>query len=100
MKTTTLVDSGSSASFVSPQFVLKAQCIITNHTVVKVRIVDGAILWSDTLCKDCKYEIQGEQFTSDLRVLPLKGYDVILGADWIYTDRVLLDLILELENSQ
>lgn len=85
VKAKTLVDSGSSATFVSPQFVVKAQCAVTNHNAVKIMIADGAIMWSDTLCKDCKYEIQRELFISDMRVLPLKVYDIILGADWIYT---------------
>lgn len=85
VKATALVDSGSTATFASPQFVINAQYAITNHTAVKIMIADGAILWSDILCKDCKYEIQRESFISDMRVLPLKVYDIILGADWIYT---------------
>jgi hypothetical protein len=31
-----------------------------------------------------KYTIQGIPFTSDFNILQLKGYDAILGADWLY----------------
>uniref|UniRef100_A0A0E0CZI5 Reverse transcriptase domain-containing protein n=1 Tax=Oryza meridionalis TaxID=40149 RepID=A0A0E0CZI5_9ORYZ len=36
------------------------------------------------LCSDISYSIQHHQFTSSFRLLDLKGYDVILGCDWIY----------------
>lgn len=55
-----------------------------NPAAVKVMIADGGLLWSDTQCRGCTYEIQGEHFSSDMKVLSLKGYDIILGADWIY----------------
>lgn len=30
------------------------------------------------------YQIQGETFSNKFNLIPLKGYDIILGADWIY----------------
>lgn len=83
VKATVLVDSGSSATFISSQLAQKVECRIANQYHVKVMIVDGGMLTSSSICSDCHYEVQGEKFVSDMRILPLKGYDIILGADWI-----------------
>lgn len=40
---------------------------------------------STTACQDCQFSIQGHEFRFPLRLLKVKGYDVILGADWLYT---------------
>ena len=39
---------------------------------------------SETTCSVCSYSIQGQEFSSDFRLLELRGYDIILGADWIF----------------
>lgn len=31
----------------------------------------------------CPYEIQGHKFSDNFRVLKIKGYDMILGVDWL-----------------
>lgn len=38
-----------------------------------------------TACTARSYSIQGPSFKSDLRLLEVQGFDVVLGADWIYT---------------
>ena len=45
----------------------------------------GGKLASDFACFKTEYSIQGHNFSSDFRVLKLCGYDMILGADWMYT---------------
>jgi hypothetical protein len=50
-----------------------------------VAAAHGKQMLSTTACLNCPYNIQGHEFHSDFRLLELKGYDVILGADWIYT---------------
>ena len=48
---------------------------------------------SDTACLSCNYYIQGHEFTSNFRLLEVQGYDIILGADWIFNHSpVALDL--------
>jgi hypothetical protein len=80
-----LVDSGSDVSFISSSFAIKSQCLITQVEGVKVAAAHGKQMLSTTACLNCPYNIQGHEFHSDFRLLELKGYDVILGADWIYT---------------
>lgn len=61
---------------------------MTSAANLKVTIANGAILNSRFICKTCPYSIQGEQFGDNFRVLNLKGCDVILGVDWIYTHKL------------
>ena len=44
---------------------------------------DGSPLLSTEFIPQLKWCIQGHSFAYDVRVLPLKGYDLILGADWL-----------------
>lgn len=42
-------------------------------------------MWSKAHCKECSYSIQGKKSLGTFKILDLKGYDFILGADWIYS---------------
>jgi hypothetical protein len=79
-----LVDTGSTTTFITPALAQKANCNLTPTTTEKVLVANGETLWTSFLCKDITYDIQGVPFQSDFRILNLKGYDIILGADWIY----------------
>ena len=80
---TTLIDSGSTATFVSPNIANKIQCNLSPTRKRKIVVANGGVLWTEFMAKQCSYTIQGTQFTSDFRVLQLQSYDVILGADWM-----------------
>jgi hypothetical protein len=78
-----LIDSGSSSTFISSVMVAKLQLPTTAITPVHVTIADGTSMTCDTMVQQLKWWVQGHTFTSDARVLQLKGYDMILGADWL-----------------
>jgi hypothetical protein len=82
---TTLIDTGSDATFISAKFAVKTKMAISDITPVKVVAANGKTMLSNTACTHCSYDIQGHSFTSDFRLLELQGYDIILGADWIFT---------------
>lgn len=48
-----------------------------------MRIADGGILRCDKEIRRCKWLAQGVEFCSNLKVLELGCYDVILGMDWL-----------------
>ncbi|XP_075521380.1 uncharacterized protein LOC142554602 [Primulina tabacum] len=48
-------------------------------------------LLSEVLYKDCPLEIDGETYMADLIKLPIQGYDVILGMDWLFRYQAQLD---------
>ena len=88
-----LVDSGSDESFINAKFAVKTNCKITSVPRVNVAAANGKEMLSDTACLSCNYYIQGHEFTSNFRLLEVQGYDIILGADWIFNHSpVALDL--------
>lgn len=70
-----LIDSGSSSRFISENMAL------SKPTTVKV--ANGATVLSTHELKNCEIYIQGHCFTLNLKILPLKCYDVIIGMDWL-----------------
>lgn len=81
---TTLVDSGSDVSFINAKFAVKTKCKISNAPKVQIVVADGKMMLSELACIACPYEIQQHHFSSNFRLLDVKGYDIILGADWTY----------------
>lgn len=84
MSATALIDSGSTSTFISPKFVSKAGLEIVNNDPIPVKVANGGTLYTGARCVDVPYMIQQHQFISTFRLLNLKGYDIVLGCDWIY----------------
>lgn len=89
-----LVDSGSTTStFMDQEYAIRNQCPLVNTESKKVVVAGGGELISEVQVPALSYQIQGENFTNKFNLIPLKGYDVILGADWIYNySPITLDL--------
>lgn len=91
---TALVDSGSTSTFVSPDMAAKLPVAPTPNSKIKVLVASGGELWSEFTSRNCPYEIQGTKLHDTFRVLKLKGYDMILGVDWLKKySPVLMDFI-------
>ena len=87
------VDSGSTTNFISPALALQSGCPATPVKQVQVTVANGGKLYSDFSLHKIKYNIQGVELVCDFRLLKLTGYDIILGADWMYQHSpVILDL--------
>jgi hypothetical protein len=78
------IDRGSTTTFLDPSVIDRVHIPVTNHPPLKVTVANGNILWTQFVCTGISYTIQGHQFSSDIHVLELQGYDIILGSDWIY----------------
>uniref|UniRef100_A0A8R7V8Z0 Uncharacterized protein n=1 Tax=Triticum urartu TaxID=4572 RepID=A0A8R7V8Z0_TRIUA len=78
-----LVDSGSSHSFISSTLAHQLQGVQSARRPLSVRVANGGVLRSDQEIPKCEWRSQGVKFTTDLKVLPLGCYDVILGIDWL-----------------
>ena len=79
-----LVDSGSSHTFIDQQLVNKLKCNKTQLSkTLKVKVANGETMLCDTEVTGLEWWIQGETFTTDMKVVPLGGYDAILGMDWL-----------------
>ncbi|KAJ4783151.1 polyprotein [Rhynchospora pubera] len=78
-----LVDSGSTHSFVNPDILTSKNFVISQTIPMSVIVANGNKMLTDAECKGFKFSIQGNEFTKDVRLLDIKGYDLILGLDWL-----------------
>jgi hypothetical protein len=77
-----LVDSGSSNSFINTKFISLLSGISQLSHPIKVQVANGHVLYCAAELSQAKWSIQGVDFVSDLKILPLPFYDVIVGMDW------------------
>ncbi|KAJ4750063.1 polyprotein [Rhynchospora pubera] len=78
-----LIDSGSTHSFVNPAVLQNQNFNISKNTPMAVVVANGNKMITEAVCNALKFSIQGHDFERDMRVLDVKGYDVILGLDWL-----------------
>lgn len=78
-----LVDSGSSSSFIAEHVVDKLQLSTQDIVSTKVTIADGGQLSCTKVVPNVEWWCQGQSFASELKVLGLGSYDMILGMDWL-----------------
>lgn len=78
-----LVDSGSTHSFVDPMIIHQLNLPTETTSTLNVTVANGEQLQCDQICRNLQWEIQGEKFMKDCRVLKLGGCDIVLGMDWI-----------------
>ncbi|KAL0405656.1 UNVERIFIED_CONTAM: Transposon Tf2-11 polyprotein [Sesamum latifolium] len=87
-----LFDPGATHSFVAshftPYLTVKAEVLPCSF---KVSMHMGNSEIRNVLYKFCEVKIEDKMFWADLIELPLQGYDVILGMDWLYKYHVNLD---------
>jgi len=79
----TLVDSGSTHSFVSSEFLAKVGITPVPTTPKQVKLPNGDILISDCWVPDMAWLCNGYTLHSDMRVLDFSVFDAILGYDWL-----------------
>ncbi|KAJ4815745.1 polyprotein [Rhynchospora pubera] len=78
-----LVDIGSTHSFVNPDVLNSQHFQISRNTPMAVMVANGNKMITELECKAMIFSIQGHDFKKDMRVLDVKGYDLILGLDWL-----------------
>lgn len=80
-----LVDSGSSHSFVSSPLAVKLSGISSLPHPVTVQVADGGNVSCSQFFRafQIQWSVQGYNFFTDFRVIPLLNYDAVLGMDWL-----------------
>lgn len=78
-----LVDSGSSHTFISTRLAGSLQCVQTLVPAVQVQVANGALLQCNSYIPNASWSVKGYSFTTDIKLLPLTAYDMILGLDWL-----------------
>lgn len=79
-----LVDSGSSHTFIDQQLAYMLQCPTSPlHVSLRVKVANGEFMQCEQEVHGFKWWIQGHTFITDMKFVPLGGYDAILGMDWL-----------------
>lgn len=85
-----LFDSGATFSFVSLDFVKRAN-LSSQEISLSVRVSSpGGLVSSSVVCPGCVISIDGDDFVANLMVIPLPNFDVILGMDWLHRYRAII----------
>lgn len=64
---------------------------------IKVSVANGAMITCESLCKGFTWKLQGHEFKTDVLLLALDNYDMVLGIQWLST---LGDIILNFNSSE
>lgn len=73
-------------NFISSLLAAKLSGVVKLQTAVKVRIANGEILQGVEALPQCQWTCQGASFLTDMKIIPLHCYDVILGMEWLKTN--------------
>lgn len=79
----TLIDTGSSHSFVSATFLQRVGIHPVPTTPRQVKLANGDILISDHWVPNMPWWCNGYTLHADMRVLDISAFDCILGYDWL-----------------
>ena len=78
-----LIDSGSTHSFLDEEVAKKLRCQLTGTQPLSVTVANGQKVLCKSACVGFCWQMQGESFEADLRLLKLGGCDMVLGVDWM-----------------
>jgi hypothetical protein len=78
-----LFDSGSTHTFISTAMAATCLNVQALYPPVHVKVANGQVLTCSQFIPSAEWSVQGFTFHSDLKVLPLPSYDMILGVDWL-----------------
>jgi hypothetical protein len=80
-----LIDSSSSNSFLNTSLAPQLVGISKVANPISVQVVNGQVIQCQSELHQTSWEIQGVKFISDLKILSLPYYDMILEVDWMQT---------------
>lgn len=80
-----LVDSGSSHTFLSSRLLSSLQGISDMPRPMSVQVANGEVLSCQHQLLQMEWFIQDYSFVSDIVLLPLSKYDLVVGMDWLET---------------
>ena len=91
---TILIESGSTHNFIDPRIAKQANCFIHPCSSFEVMIANGGTLPCKGKCHNVHISMGDYNLRSDMFSLPLGECDVVLGAQWLHTLRLVLWILL------
>ena len=88
-----LIDPGSTHTFARPGFIkkLRYKTEILPYLIEVSTPTGERKIETEKVCRNCDVEIIGRKFSTDLILLAINGYDVILGMDWLAQHYIQID---------
>jgi len=87
-----LYDSGATHSFVSDACVNRLGMLVCElQCELVVSTPASGLVRTSSLCARCPVEVEGRRYKVNLICLPLQELEVILGMDWLFANRILID---------
>ena len=80
-KAIVLVDTRSNHTFLDLKFSTKINCNTVHNELERVTVAGGGELQTGAHILDMQYSVQGHTFNNSFKILPLQGYDIVLGGD-------------------
>ncbi|XP_068645258.1 uncharacterized protein [Aristolochia californica] len=78
-----LVDSGSTHNFISQPAAHQLGLKIQNNNGISVTVANGAKISSAGSSHSTTFIIEGHSFVVDFLIIPLAGFDLVLGIKWL-----------------
>jgi hypothetical protein len=79
----TLLDSGSTHNFISEEAARRSGLPLRQRPRLTAMVANGERITCEGVICDAPLLITGALFPMDLFVMPLAGYDVVLGTKWL-----------------
>nr|GEZ99448.1 hypothetical protein [Tanacetum cinerariifolium] len=80
-----LIDCGSTHNFLDLNTPKKLGCQLTSTCPLQVEVAGGHQLTSKYMCKSFGWKLYGEEFRTNVMVIPLSGCEMVLGIQWLST---------------
>jgi hypothetical protein len=78
-----LLDSGSTHNFISEEAARRSSLPLLPRPHLTTLVTNGERVTCAGVIRDAPLLIDGDSFSADLYVMPLAGYDVVLGTRWL-----------------
>lgn len=80
-----LIDTGSTHNFLNSDTASRLHCTKEVDKPMQVCVADGYKMICNERCKKFEWGTQGHKFCTDMRLIPLKGCNAVLGVQWLKT---------------
>jgi hypothetical protein len=78
-----LVDSKNSHSFINDKLAWQLKELSMMSRPIRVQVDNGQVIQCDSKLRQLDWSIQSHGFISNMKVLPMSYYDIVVGIDWL-----------------
>lgn len=80
-----LLDSGSTHNFIADDAVQRTGILLQPQDSIRVAVANGDHVSSNGVCRGLQLRIDQRLYTLDCFSIPLVGFDIVLGVQWLST---------------